>query len=137
LAVRVIITGACGAHEDLNAEHDRWVNQIRVEATDIGGSDVWIEKVVIKTNLPVDLEKLTSSDGPVGDLLRYINQIETNPIQLSELAETLSILKSKLPVELRHGEDSIDLESPERLREIIADAKQVLLPHLMAKSFNP
>jgi len=136
-AVRVIITGACGAHKDLNAEHERWVNQIRVEAMDIGGSDVWIEKVVFKTNLQVDLNKLTHSDGPVGDLLRFISQIETDPIQLTEVAETLSILKSKLPIELRHGEDSIDLESPERLREIIADAKQVLLPYLMAKSFNP
>jgi hypothetical protein len=98
---------------------------------------VWIEKVVIKTNLPVDLEKLTSSDGPIGDLLKFINQIETNPIELAELAETLSILKSKLPLELRHGEGSIDLDSPERLREIIADARQVLLPYLIAKSFNP
>jgi exonuclease SbcD len=137
LAVRVTITGACGAHEDLNAEHERWINQIRVEATDIGGNEVWIEKVVLKTNIEVDLVKLTASEGPVGDLLRFINQIETNSIQLSELAETLSILKSRLPMELRHGEDSIDLESPERLREIIADAKQVLLPYLMAKSFNP
>ncbi len=137
LAVRVTITGACGAHEALNAEHDRWINQIRAEATDIGGSDVWIEKVVLKTNLPVDLEKLASSDSPVGDLLRFIQQIETDPKELSELAEVLSALKSRLPVELRHGEGAIDLESPERLREMIADARQVLLPHLMARSFNP
>lgn len=137
LAVRVTITGACGAHEALNAEHDRWINQIRAEATDIGGSDVWIEKVVLQTNLPVDLEKLASSDSPVGDLLRFIQQIETDPKELSELAEVLSALKSRLPVELRHGEGAIDLESPERLREMIADARQVLLPHLMARSFNP
>lgn len=137
LAVRVTITGACGAHEALNAEHDRWINQIRAEATDIGGSDVWIEKVVLQTNLPVDLEKLASSDSPVGDLLRFIHQIETDPKELSELAEVLSALKSRLPVELRHGEGAIDLESPERLREMIADARQVLLPHLMARSFNP
>jgi DNA repair exonuclease SbcCD nuclease subunit len=137
LAVRVTITGPCGAHEDLNAEPERWVNQIRVEATDIGGGDVWIEKVIFKTNLKVNLEKLTSSEGPVGDLLRFINQIKTDPHQLSELAEVLSSLTSKLPIELRQGEDAVDLESPESLREIIADARQVLLPRLMTKSLNP
>jgi DNA repair exonuclease SbcCD nuclease subunit len=137
LAVRVTLTGSCGAHEDLNTEHDRWVNQIRVEATDIGGSDLWIENVVLKTNLQVDLEKLTSGDGPIGDLLKFINQIEESPIALTELADTLSILKSKLPIELRHGEEAIDLDSPERLREIIADARQVLLPYLMTKTFDP
>ena len=136
LSARVSITGSCHAHIDLNAEQERWVNQIRVEATDIGGSDIWIEKVVLKTSLPVDLIKLAANEGPIGDLLRFIDQIETDPDQLSELAETLSILKSKLPMELRHGEDPIDLESPDHLRELIADARQVLLPNLMAESKN-
>lgn len=136
LAVRVTITGAGGAHEVLNAQHEKWINQIRAEATDIGGGDIWIEKVLLQTNLPVDLEKLTSSDSPVGDLLRYINKIETDPKVLSELAEVLSALKSRLPIELRQGEEAIDLENPERLKEMIRDAKQVLLPHMIARSFN-
>lgn len=137
LAARVSISGSCSAHTALNAEQERWVNQVRLEATDIGGSNVWIEKVVMKTTLPVDIKKLAANEGPLGDLLRFIDQIVTDPDQLSELAETLSILKSKLPVELRHGENPMDLESPECLRELIADARQVLLPNLITKSLNP
>ena len=133
---KAIMRGVCRAHEVLNAEHERWVNQIRAEATDIGGSGVWIEKVLLQTTLPVDLEKLASSDSPVGDLLRLINKIEKNPEELSDLVKTLSVLKSRLPIDLRHGEDAVDIESPERLREIIADAKQILLPQFMARSFN-
>ena len=136
LAARVTITGTCRAHEVLNTQHERWVNQIRAEATDLGGSGVWIEKVNIKTNLPVDLEKLSSSESPIGDLLRFINKIEEDHAELSDLAAALSELKSRLPFDLRHGEDAVDLESPESLRDIIADAKQMLLPHLMARSSN-
>jgi exonuclease SbcD len=136
LAARVTITGICRAHEVLNAQHERWVNQIRTEATDLGGSGVWIEKVNIKTTLPVDLEKLASSESPIGDLLRFINRIEEDHAELSDLAESLSELKSRLPFDLRSGEDAVDLESPESLRDIIADAKQMLVPHLIAKSSN-
>ena len=136
LATRVTVTGACRAHEVLNEQHERWINQIRAEATDIGGTGVFIEKVTLQTTLPVNLEKLASSESPVGDLLRFINTVEKDPAELSNLAETLSVLKSKLPTDLKHGEDAVDLESPERLREIITDVKQILLPHMIARSFN-
>jgi len=136
LAIRVCVTGACGAHEVLNAEHERWVNQIRAEATDMGGGDVWIEKVLLQTYLPLDLEKLASSESPVGDLLRYIHKIETDPKELSELAKVFSTLISRLPIELRYGEEAVDLEKPKALQEMIRDAKQVLLPRMIARSLN-
>jgi DNA repair exonuclease SbcCD nuclease subunit len=134
LAARVEITGASKAHEALNAERERWVNQLRADATDISGGEIWVEKVSIHTTLPVDIEKLCQSDSPVGHLLKLMHNIESDPQQLSKLSEGLSNLKSRLPIELRQGEEAIDLESPEKLKGILADAMQILLPHLLAKS---
>ncbi len=131
LAARVEITGACEANNELSRDLGKWVNQIRMDATDVGQGEIWVEKIALKTTMPVDLEKLEASDGPVGSLLGFMKKIESDPELLAELAEGLAPLKSKLPVELLSGEDAVDLESPDRIREILADAKRILLPRLI------
>jgi len=136
LAARIEITGASEAHEAFNAERERWINQLCAEATDISGGEIWVEKVSIRTTLPVNIEKLLQSDSPVGHLLSLIRKIESDPEQLSNLSEGLSNLKSRLPIELRQGAEAMDLESPEQLKVILADAMQILLPHLLAKSID-
>jgi DNA repair exonuclease SbcCD nuclease subunit len=136
LAARLEVSGSCRAHETLNSNHERWINQIRAEATDVSGGELWLEKVSLHTRLPVDLKKLTASGSPVGHLLEFMEEMESDPQELSELAEMLSVLKTRLPIELRLGEHAIDLESPERVQEILREARQLLLPHLLTKGVD-
>jgi hypothetical protein len=102
----------------------------------VSGGDLWLEKVSLHTTLTVDLKRLVAGHSPLGHLLTFMNEMESDPLELSELAELLLSLKSKLPLELRLGEDAIDLESPERMREILRDARQLLLPHLFSKGLD-
>ncbi len=133
LAVRIEITGACPAHDELSREQEKWVNQIRMDVADASQGDIWVEKVKLNTAMAVDLKKLEADGGPVGGLLSFIRKIEKDPALLSELADGLAPLKSKLPAELLSGDDAIDLESPDRIREILADAERMLLPRLVAR----
>jgi hypothetical protein len=136
LAARVQARGSSRAHDALNSNPEKWINQIRAEATDASGGEIWLEKVSFHTSLTVDLTKLIGGDSPVSHLLNFMKELESDPSELSGLAELLATVKSKLPLELRSGEDAMDLEAPERIREILADARQVLLPYLLAKGLD-
>ena len=133
LAVRLEIEGSCRAHEELNSDRERWFNQIRAEATDISAGEIWIEKIHLSTTLPPDMEGLATGDSTIRHLLKFTHEIESDPGQMAELAGELSALKSRLPAEIRHGEDALNLESPVRIREILEQARQILLPLLLAK----
>lgn len=136
LAARVQARGSSRAHDALNSNPEKWINQIRAEATDASGGEIWLEKVSLHTSLAVDLTKLIGGDSPVSHLLNFMKELESDPSELSGLAELLATVKSKLPLELRSGEDAMDLEAPERIREILADARQLLLPYLLAKGLD-
>lgn len=41
-------------------------------------------------------------------------------------------LKAKLPSEITQGENAIDMDSPEKIRDIIEDVKQLLTARLMS-----
>ena len=82
------------------------------------------------------MKKLAVGDSPVGHLLRFMNEMESDPLELSGLAKMLSNLKSRLPYELRQGEDAVDLDSPKQMRAIAPEARQLLLPHLLSKGVD-
>ena len=131
LAVRIRVSGACPAHADLLANPERWVNEVRACALDCG--DVWVEKVQFRTSLPLDLKEISEGRDAVADLLRFMSGLSTDPQMLASLAEDLAPLRSKLPPELAHGEEATDLQSPDRLREIIEDAGQILVSRLLGR----
>jgi len=133
LAARLEITGACAPHSELTANPEKWINQIRAAATDISEGDVWIETVRLNTHLPADMTQFASDSTPAGQLLKRIDHMMSNEDQLTELAETMSLLRSKLPFELFEGEERLDLASGRRMKEILTLVKQGLLPQLFAK----
>lgn len=131
LAARVEIIGSCLAHKKLISDPERWINQIRTEATDISGGEVWVEKTFLHTTHPVDINELAISKSPIGELLRLIHKIDSDSQQLLELSNGLSNLKDKLPRELFQGDEKIDLESADGIRGILAEARKLLLSRLL------
>ena len=131
LAIRLNVIGDCKAHEELIFNQEKWINEIRAAASEIGNGEIWIEKILLNTNTHIDLIKLKDSDSPIGHMLLYMDKIESDDEMLSELAKELERLKLKLPSELRQGDKAIDLESREKMIKILQDARQFLVPRIL------
>ena len=82
LAVRVIVTGRSRIHADLMADPIRWTNDIRATALDASAGGVWVEKVKLQTSLAREFDGESPADGPIGELLRYFNEIRDDEAQL-------------------------------------------------------
>jgi len=132
LAVRIHITGSCGAHRELSVDVDRWTNEIRAAAADLSNGEVWIEKVKVQTHSAVDLKEMMARDSALGGLLRAIHDLEADDQLLATISEEFSDLRRKLPAELRTGVETVDLESPETFREAIEDVKHMLLGRILS-----
>ncbi|OEU49740.1 MAG: hypothetical protein BA872_08865 [Desulfobacterales bacterium C00003060] len=143
LALRVSISGNCTAHEEILANPEKWTSEIRAASTDESGGRVWIEKVKVNTRAPIDLEKMAERNDPVGDLLRFIQEIDSSLVDIGEpvgdiieitkqLSDDFAKLKTKLPTEIRQDSD-LDMKNPDTFHRILEDAKQVLVSRLLSK----
>jgi hypothetical protein len=130
LAARIALLGTTRAHAALRADPERWANQIRAAATDLGGEGVWVERIETRTRAPIDVEALGARDDAVGQLVRTMARLRGDDDALVALAAELDDLRKKLPPEAHGGEDGIDLESPTALRALLDDVEQLLLPRL-------
>lgn len=133
LAVRVEVDGMTKAHAELAAEPERWVHNVRQAALELAGDDVWVEKVRLRTRDEVDLVALAESDDAVGQLLKSLGELRASDAELGLLAGELSELRKKLPRELREGSRSLRLDDAGRLREVLTDVEQQLLPRLLSR----
>ncbi|MGA1867668.1 MAG: metallophosphoesterase family protein [bacterium] len=132
LAIRLCLSGACKAHEGLLSHQERWNNEIRATVTEASGGDAWIEKILYHTRTHINIDKLKASNSPIGHMMRYIDEIESDTALLTELAQELETLKLKLPVELRQGERALDLQSREKIASLVHNARQLLIPRILA-----
>jgi DNA repair protein SbcD/Mre11 len=132
MAVRVRLLGACQAHGELSAHHERWINEIRSVATDVSNGALWIEKVKLHTRVQADLDEMLARHDALGDLLRALVHWETDAPFLDDVADELRSLQHKLPPELSTGEGAIDLDNPQTLRQAVEDVKHLLLARLLA-----
>ena len=133
VAARVIIEGSSRAHAELCQNPERWVNEVRAAAMEIGGEGVWVEKIRIRTRTPIDLEELRDRDDALGQLVRSIQAIKTDQDELSWFIERLSDLRHKLPPELREAEDGLRLDDPEELSGLLDEVEQMLIPRLLQR----
>jgi DNA repair exonuclease SbcCD nuclease subunit len=145
LAVRLEITGNSPMHTLLHDERERWVNQLRALSTDISSGNIstlWLEKVILNTTAPINFEQLARENSPIGHLLQFIDTVEEDAEQSDALALALAPLKSKLPYEMRPKNNpeknniasaqGIDWDNPDFMRDILARARLLLIPRLLA-----
>lgn len=132
LAVRVRISGPCPAHAMIAARPEQWTNEIRAAALDVGTGRIWIEKVKLQTSLPRDVDHAEWAEGPLGELIRYLEELEADDAALAELSGELGDLRKKLPTELRDGSSALDLETAAAMREQLGPVRQMLVSRLLA-----
>ncbi|MFO0671812.1 MAG: hypothetical protein U0235_19675 [Polyangiaceae bacterium] len=71
---------------DLLRHADRVAQNIRSAALK-GEPDLWVEKVIVDTRPVVPIEALRASPGPLGELLRQIEQLRGRPTASPTCAE--------------------------------------------------
>jgi DNA repair protein SbcD/Mre11 len=120
-AVRVSVTGRTAAHLALWRERERFVNQIRLIANDIGS--LWVEKVKVETR-PLDTPG-EGSAGLIADLRRTADELRVDDDRFREVITQSTLLRSSLPPDVR-GQGGIDPEDPEWLHRIGAEAMDLL-----------
>jgi DNA repair exonuclease SbcCD nuclease subunit len=133
LIARVEIQGSSPAHAELAGDVEHWANEFRSAAIDVLGGDACIEKVKIQTSYPPATGAVRSKEGPVGELNRCLDSLESDPTELLSLGKTLEELANKTPRELKEGEDGINPEDPHWVAEMIRHVRPMLLRRLLRK----
>jgi exonuclease SbcD len=128
---RVVIDGETSAHNELLADPERWVNEIRSVALDEGGSRVWVEKVKLRTRPRV--ANVPKPDGAVGELLSLLEELAADPEALRGLGSELSDLERKLPREFREGVDEWRPGEPDWLAGLLREVRPMLVQRLLRK----
>ncbi|MBW1786293.1 MAG: DNA repair exonuclease [Deltaproteobacteria bacterium] len=131
LVVRLRITGDSRAHDAIASDREKWLNEFRSAAVDLGGGRIWIEKLKLLTRPPVDRKRLESAGGPVAELIRYMDDIRTNPDLLGPLGDVLEDFRKKLPREIVEGEDRIAPDEPEWLADMMTEVRPMLMHRLL------
>lgn len=130
-AVRVRLTGVCPIHARLQAAPDQLINECRALANAIGGEAMWIEKVLIETRREPSAAERLVHDEAFDSLLSTIRNLELDSEQLAELGAEFADLATKLPHELRTGDEPCDPSSVEFLRRTLGEAQELLLARLL------
>ena len=133
LVVRIEIVGESKAHSDLASDIEKWTNEIRSAALDTSGGRICIEKMKMKTTMPVDIQSLKTASGPVGELLQYMDEINTDSDRLKNLGSALEDLERKLPRELKEGGDVLALNDPAWIKAILEQVRPMLIRRLIKK----
>ncbi len=134
LVVRAVFSGSTRAHDALASDEARWKNEIRAAAADVSHETVWMEKIRFQTCAPADTVAPDFNAGPTEQLSEIIGNLRTDPDGLTALAaDELSALAAKLPPELKHGDDPLDVFDPAWLEMILDQAHALLQTQLTKK----
>ncbi|MEX2482800.1 MAG: DNA repair exonuclease [Gammaproteobacteria bacterium] len=131
LAVRLCLTGASPLHGWLRAHRERVTNECRALAVAVGAGEVWVEKVLFETRRLESQAAALARDDAFGGLLRAIRDADLDAARLTRLGDELADLNGRLPLELRSGDEAIDLTDPDYIRDKLEDVKALLLERLL------
>ncbi len=93
IAVRVTLAGPTPMHERLAVDWQRIVQEVRNQANQAGDGDLWVEKVLPQTK-PFRPPDDTALDGPIGELLTLVRELQADEAALAELAAEFPELRS-------------------------------------------
>jgi exonuclease SbcD len=133
MAVRVHIDGETPACDEVLADLERWSNEIRSSALEIGSGRVWVEKVNFTLTPPASAKRLKHAEGAIDELLKLFDELAAEPESRLRLATELSDLGKKLPRELKEGADAVSFDDPDWLRDMLDQVRPMLIRRLLKK----
>jgi len=136
LAVRLHLVGTTDADTALRSDPVRWITELRLKAGSVGENRVWIEKTLIKTQpqpTRLDDKDVSSFLAVLGQCL---NEIETKGELPSAFHEPIQDLQRKIPQDALKMEKDLFPDTPDRVRETLADVRQILFGRLLPGKVN-
>jgi exonuclease SbcD len=124
VAIRVVLAGTTPLYDLIEGEPDRILQTILELAGEVGGEDIWIEKIQNETR-PTETPATAREGG--NELLQIIDEIAGDPSRIEALLrKELDPLKRKLP----EGLKDLDVMSLLDDRDALKDAVRRLKPRL-------
>ena len=130
-ALRVTLVGETGSNRTLLARPEWLRNEIRAIGLSMGGSPVWIEKVVVETSDP-SVRPDRESTGPLAEIASVLAELQADIDDALERQDpTLDVLRD-LRKDLRAAaaSEDEDILGPEELAQALEDAAELLSSRL-------
>ncbi|SDB12889.1 DNA repair exonuclease SbcCD nuclease subunit [Desulfonatronum thiosulfatophilum] len=131
VVARLELHGATPMHQRLQANPTHWEEALRSLAADLGGDDLCLEKIRLRTKEHLDLETLIQSNEALGGLITSLLDLEMDADALRDIDPDFEAFLNKLPAELFTGEDAFAPTQPEQWAEIRTDVKNILVAQLL------
>jgi hypothetical protein len=118
-AVRVELSGRTALHGAIERRPHRLRQTVLELAEEIGGDDMWIEKIVNRTGAPGDGGTAGTSDE-AHDLIVIMQEIADDAGQIGPLlAKELGPLRTRLPGDLKELAPLALIDSPDLCRQLL------------------
>lgn len=135
-AVRVTLSGSTELHRIEANQPGTLTAAAHAVAQDVVDGDIWIEQVRLELSTPLDRAQLVQRQDAVGELLRLVNAIACNDVELGTWAnKELGDLLRAMPPEVVAGEVP-RLDDLDDLRNLLLDAEATVLARLAAAGGN-
>ena len=130
LAVRLVLTGGCPVHPRLLEDSAHLRESFRSMAAGLG--DMWLEKVLFKTDRKGSLKDAMGEETPLAGLMTAVEQFELDAGRLLDLVPEVAALKSKLPPDLIGGDDPLLPTAPDQILAFLDDVRELLTAKLIS-----
>ncbi len=130
LAVRLVLTGECPVHPRLLEDRAHLRESFRSTAAGLG--DMWLEKVLFKTDRKGSLKDGMGEETPLAGLMTAVEKFKLDTGRLMDLVPEVAALKNKLPPDLIGGDDPLLPTAPDQILAFLDDVRELLTAKLIS-----
>ena len=130
VAVRLELRGTTNMHNWLHDQEPLVHEECRTRAAGLG--DVWLEKIRLSTRPEFDPSRDLNPDSPLSGLFQAIQELRLSASSSEQIPELADML-SKLPPEVKSGNEGFDPSHPAVLQDIQDQVKELLLGRLLRR----
>jgi DNA repair exonuclease SbcCD nuclease subunit len=127
VVARVEFSGQTDLHPRIAADPEHIKESVRSTAMANFGDRAWIEKVKVRTT---PRGNSVSEPGPLHELGLLVDDLMSIDTNLIALGKSLSVLFQKLPPDYRQGESRLQPDDPQQMRELVEQARALLVQRL-------
>lgn len=129
--MRVSLKGQTKLHQRLTSQRESLTAEIRSQATIVSDGRVWVEQVRLNTTYQAAPQLSADDDGPMGELVSYLDELLESESGLESLMNELKDLAKKLPPEVLQSPNGVAIQEVDWIRECVKQIKPALLDRLM------
>jgi len=125
-----VLIGECPVHPRLLEDSAHLRESFRSTAAGLG--DMWLEKVLFKTDRKGSLKDVMGEETPLAGLMTAVERFELDAGRLLDLVPEVAALKSKLPPDLIGGDDPLLPTAPDQISVFLNDVRELLTAKLIS-----